>query len=329
MGLIPLSAEIDKRALTLYGTICRMKEFETLKQTARRQLAVKSLDSKSWFIQIYKLGLQYGIDVIAALNLNWSKAEWKIYTKHAVWSYHKYDIKSKATTMTSLKYMYIAYASMKSCHLIWPSRINNKMDPYQVHAANIRIKLLTSTYMLQSTIAKYYPTTNKPTCQLCNVENETLEHFLIKCTALKKIRSKSIRYLKKQLKRNSIKFPSGDENIIKLILNGHDSNAWINKTCSVYCYALHNKRYQILKDKGLLYRSKKTNKRKKVNEIDAQNCCIYCNKEVGNDDKAIECEKCSKWQHIKCDGIMDGWKYNRVIKGKEKFQWMCVSCNRE
>ena len=114
-----------------------------------------------------------------------------------------------------------------------------------------------------------------------------------------------------------------------MILNGHESNAWINKTCSVYCYALHNKRYQILKDKGLLNRSKKTNKRKKVNEIDAQNCCIYCNKEVGNDDKAIECEKCSKWQHIKCDGIMDGWKYNRVIKGKEKFQWMCVSCNRE
>jgi len=34
--------------------------------------------------------------------------------------------------------------------------------------------------------------------------------------------------------------------------------------------------------------------------------CIFCEKEVENEHKAIECEKCEKGQHIRCDKVMNG-----------------------
>jgi len=322
-GLIPLTAELDKRALTLFGSICRMKESSTLNQLARRQLATKTLSSRSWFIYVYKLGLQYGIDIISALDLKWSKQEWKSYIKHAVWSFHKHAIKTEAAEMTSLSNMNLQYASMKGCHSIWPRRKNkNKLDPICTKAASIRAKMLTSTYMLQTTIAKYYPGHNTPLCQLCMAEDETITHLLCKCKTLKKTRQKSARYLKKQLQKREILYPEDDKDIVRLILNGYETDEMINNACSSYCFLLHKKRYEILEEKGLLYRQKKKPKHKP----DPKNQCIHCKKEVKDNQKAISCDCCNMWQHIKCNKIMDGWKYNRILKGTELFSWICERC---
>ncbi|CAG2240732.1 unnamed protein product [Mytilus edulis] len=52
----------------------------------------------------------------------------------------------------------------------------------------VKLKLLTGTYQLQSTRAAFNQNQVDPTCQLCNLESETLEHFISKCSALSSIR---------------------------------------------------------------------------------------------------------------------------------------------
>ena len=223
IGLIPLSAEIDKRALVLFGTITRMDEDQTLKKLARRQLSTKSLNSHSWFIYIYKLGLKYDIDIISALDFYWTKDQWKKNVKHAVFSYHKNIIKTEAAGKKTLQNMNIGKITMKNTHIIWPKiRNNGRLNPYSTKAACIRAKLLTSTYMLQSTLAKYYPTTYSSICQLCQKEEESISHFLLECTILSKTRKKCLNQLKKKtLQKADIDVPASHDALIKLILNGY------------------------------------------------------------------------------------------------------------
>ncbi|CAG2248396.1 unnamed protein product [Mytilus edulis] len=63
-GILPVEAQIDKRALGLFNNICNQDESSTEKQLARRQISVKSLDSNNWFIQIKKILTKYNMDKI-------------------------------------------------------------------------------------------------------------------------------------------------------------------------------------------------------------------------------------------------------------------------
>ena len=61
-GAIPIEAVVHKRALSLFGSICRLDETAAVeKQLARRQLAVKSIDSSSWYISIRKILTKYSL----------------------------------------------------------------------------------------------------------------------------------------------------------------------------------------------------------------------------------------------------------------------------
>ena len=60
-GTAPIECVIHKRALTLYVNICRLSEDTVEKQLARRQLSVKGYRGSSWFVEIRKLLLKYGL----------------------------------------------------------------------------------------------------------------------------------------------------------------------------------------------------------------------------------------------------------------------------
>ena len=45
----------------MYGNICRLGETSVEKQLAMRQLAVKSIDSNSWYIAIRKILARYSL----------------------------------------------------------------------------------------------------------------------------------------------------------------------------------------------------------------------------------------------------------------------------
>ena len=225
--------------------------------------------------------------------------------------------------MKSLKNMDIHLATMKCCHSIWPHRTKGKLDPINVQAACYRAKMLTSTYMLQTITCKFDNEITSPTCQLCNTEDESMTHFLCNCPDFKKVRKYAFRYLYNQLTASDIPVPRTDSEKVILVLNGHISNQNINRACSNVCYKLHIKRHELLKEKGLF----KASKKKKIpKKFDPKNACISCTKEVKDDHRGIQCDLCELWQHIKCEKIMDGWRYNRIKKGTEALTWLCMPC---
>ena len=60
-GAVPTEAVVHKRALSLFGSICRLGKTAVEKHLARRQLAVKSIDSSSWYISIRKIFAKYSL----------------------------------------------------------------------------------------------------------------------------------------------------------------------------------------------------------------------------------------------------------------------------
>ena len=60
-GSTPIECIIHKRALTLHGNICRLGEEIVKKRLARRVLSVKGYNGRSWFVDIRKLLIKYGL----------------------------------------------------------------------------------------------------------------------------------------------------------------------------------------------------------------------------------------------------------------------------
>jgi hypothetical protein len=60
-GLLPAEAEVHKRAIIWFGCICRSGKTSTEWKIAERQLSIKNSKSKSWFIDIRRLFIKYGM----------------------------------------------------------------------------------------------------------------------------------------------------------------------------------------------------------------------------------------------------------------------------
>ena len=59
----------------------------------------------------------------------------------------------------------------------------------EITRLSVKLKLLTDTYILQAKRAKFGPTyATSALCPLCKEEDETKEHFLLKCSSLKLVR---------------------------------------------------------------------------------------------------------------------------------------------
>ena len=52
--------------------------------------------------------------------------------------------------------------------------------------------------------------------------------------------------------------------------------------------------------------------------------CSICNKNVLNNQKAIQCDSCNKWCHIKCDGTYIE-TYNKLMISEDEL-WNCLLC---
>ena len=60
---------------------------------------------------------------------------------------------------------------------------------HDVRRAEIKARLLTGTYIMQSNRAKFNQYNVSPICHLCNKDPETREHFLTCCETLQNFRS--------------------------------------------------------------------------------------------------------------------------------------------
>jgi hypothetical protein len=189
-GLLPAEAEVHKRAITLFGCICRSGKTSTEWKIAERQLSIKNSKSKSWFIDIKRLFIKYGIgDPYEFLDTILSKHQWKSLIKSKIHSYWISTISEVCNLYSSLKYLKGSY-KIGQCHPLATTISANMRDIIRIP---IRLKIATGTYILQANRASFNGSQLNPICLLCRNSAETLEHFLLTCNCLDSIRAPLVR----------------------------------------------------------------------------------------------------------------------------------------
>ena len=122
----------------------------------------------------------------------------------------------------------------------------------------------------------------------------------------------------KTLTKANCTLPTSNDDLTKLILNAHNSEITSDKLeniSSKLCYVLHKRRYNILKEKDLLFRKKKRDE------------CISCSAIVKTSNQAIQCSICQSWQHARCGDLnISRRQYQRIKDGLETFEWNCMKC---
>ena len=69
--------------------------------------------------------------------------------------------------------------------------------------------------------------------------------------------------------------------------------------------------------------SNRLNERRRGNGKDD---CIECKQKVTEKHRAIECDMCSKWQHIGCKEIMKEEDYDKMVEESRESEWKCNKC---
>ena len=105
-GTIPIEAVVQKRALTLLGSICRLDGDSVEKQLARRQPSIKIFSSHSWYIVIRKFLIKYDLPhPLDLLDDPPTKTRWKATVNKCVNEYWCSTIREKAALCPSLQYL--------------------------------------------------------------------------------------------------------------------------------------------------------------------------------------------------------------------------------
>ena len=174
-GQLPVEAEIHKRRLTLYGNIVRKECVE--KDLARRQLAVKDITSKSWFIGLREILYKYSLPTAQELLDNPpEKLAWKIMVRRHVNEHWKKEIIQEAETKSTLKFLNKALYAPGKVHPIWTQCKHNSNSLLKAYA---QVKLTCGSYVLQSVRAKFNQFQVSKLCPLCREEDETMQHFIL------------------------------------------------------------------------------------------------------------------------------------------------------
>ena len=245
--------------MTLFNNIARQPEDATENLLAKRQLNIKENNSTSWFVTIKKKLYKY--DLPNPLSLLEKKNEWKNTVKKAVEKHWKTVILENCITYNSFNYLHCdVFQPNKIPHLI---QIDNTSDP-SVEAVRIavKLKLVTGTYNLQVRAAKFR-SANTRICEICNEEDEDIEHFLLGCKILQCVRAPFLNELTDTLlgtySKQLLDLPSVV--CLQLILDctklyNHENHSWfiynkdveraIEHISRKMCYALHSVRIRSL-----------------------------------------------------------------------------------
>ena len=109
-----------------------------------------------------------------------SKDSWKSTVKEAVNKYWSELLKTEAQEKSTLQYLDINGLKIGETHPVWNSLDSIVSD---VRKGTVKCRMLTGTYMLQSTSHKFKKVTVSATCKCCGLYVEDLAHMLLECPA--------------------------------------------------------------------------------------------------------------------------------------------------
>ena len=184
-GTIPIETVVHKRALTLFGSICRLGDDSVEKQLARRQLSIKSFSSHSWYIAIRKLLIKYDLQhPWDLLDDQPTKTRWKATVNKGVNEYWCSTMREKAALCPFLQYLNTEDYMPGRKHWL----IQHTKEVREVTSLKTKLKLVTGSYVLRVNRACFNQNQVNRICMICNTDDETIDHFLLNCNALAETR---------------------------------------------------------------------------------------------------------------------------------------------
>ena len=129
-----------------------------------------------------------------------------------------------------------------------------------VKKAEVKARLLTGTYMLKETKAKFSRNTDTPLCELCCEETEDAKQFLLTCPTLNDIREEhlyTLKYYLNNIQEGAYEAICENEQLIQLILDSSmdilkgmvtltkRNHIDIEQITKTLCYCLHVKRTRL------------------------------------------------------------------------------------
>ena len=253
-----MQQELDLRKLTLLGNVLSNRDSIEY-QIAQRQLAVKSIDSKSWFSSCNRLLCKYGLPNLYNSDKTFESMEkWKSLIKRNIGEYVRTQWLHEPKS--SLKYLNIQSLHVGEIHQSLRTIPN---DVRTVKRAYPKLRLLTGTYILQEIRAKFNQYTIDDTCTLCRANAETQVHFLVECSRFSELRQGFIQAMRNILMASNTKSRidevlTNPEKATQLILDSsvHARNGdlfidtemtdCIEKISRNMCYNLHKYRCDLL-----------------------------------------------------------------------------------
>ena len=179
-GLIPIEAQIQIRALTLFGNVCPQDEACIEKQLAKRQVRAQSMNSNSWFIEIQAIMYKYYLGDA----LYWIENPMKVIKKEVSDYWSKY-IQDMAILYQGLGYLDFNNYTPGKLHKLLTRICKSKGERHRIP---IKLKMLTGSYILQSLRHMIFNEGTYSLCMACNNDDETLEHMILHCKAWSKAR---------------------------------------------------------------------------------------------------------------------------------------------
>ena len=189
-GCLPAQALLHLRQMTLFGMIARLQDGDNiLARHARHVFATAKPSSKSWFLQLQDIFLQYLLPhPITFLNNPPSKQSFKRLVKSAVIDHWEQKLREQAVFLqeASLKYFKPDYMSLSVTHPLYSSCGSS---PYEISKAAVQARFLSGRARVEA-LTRHWDFSNKDGfCSLCKTITPTigtLEHFLLSggCPAL-------------------------------------------------------------------------------------------------------------------------------------------------
>ena len=187
-GCLPGEAILHLKQLTLFSMICYLPN-DPLNVHGRAVLLSAPTTSKSWFLQILNLCLQYSLDhPHQTLSCPPSKAELKKKIKKSVISYWENKLRQEATSLPSLNIFQPYNCDLQHPHPLWTTAGSNS---FECHKSTLVAKMISGRFP-SDYLSRHWTNNKSGYCQLpsCHEKKGDLEHLLITCQGLATIRSR-------------------------------------------------------------------------------------------------------------------------------------------
>lgn len=259
LGVEPIESQLDRNILALFMNIARLDtslENEILSYFTKTQVKNSLYRKVSDISDKYEIG-----DPEDLFHNPPTKHQWKTHLNTAVRKYWKEKWKEEKQEKVSLQYLHLQDEPVNNPHNIWACI--NPVE-HEVKRAEIKVRLVTGTYMLQSNISKYNQQEMPATCQICNKEDENLSHLLLKCEAYNEERSAFeeklqqivapvdkdiLETLRRKCLLLQITLDCTHPDVTQLIGEKPKLLRQIERTTQLYCHKVHMKRADYLSTK--------------------------------------------------------------------------------